>query len=114
MGNELLEEYEAGVARASRTIHTVKEGGLDAADLPDSLKQLAADNGFNGEAGAVLANKDGVLLGLGDGRDPFIAAAAADKLPKGDYSFAAWLNEDEAPLACLGWLMGGYRFDRYK
>ncbi|VAW06927.1 Peptidase B [hydrothermal vent metagenome] len=95
-------------------MHTVKEGGLDAADLPDSLKQLAADNGFNGEAGAVLANKDGVLLGLGDGRDPFIAAAAADKLPKGDYSFAAWLNEDEAPLACLGWLMGGYRFDRYK
>ncbi len=95
-------------------IHTVKEGGLDAADLPDSLKQLAADNGFNGEAGAVLANKDGVLLGLGDGRDPFIAAAAADKLPKGDYSFAAWLNEDEAMLACLGWLMGGYRFDRYK
>ncbi len=114
MGHDLLEEYEAGVARASRMIHTVKGGELEAADIPDSLKQLAADNGFSGEAGAVLANKDGVLLGLGDGGDPFIVAAAADKLPKGDYSFAAWLNEDEAPLACLGWLMGGYRFDRYK
>jgi leucyl aminopeptidase len=114
MGNDLLQEYEAGLARRARMIHTVKEGGLDAADIPHSLKQLAADNGFSGEASAVLANEDGVLLGLGDGRDPFIVAAAADKLPKGDYSFAAWLNEDEAPLACLGWLMGGYRFDRYK
>ncbi len=114
MGNDLLQEYEAGAARASRMIHAVKEGGLDVADLPDSLKQLAAANGFSGEAGAVLANEDGVLLGLGEGGDPFIAAAAADKLPRGDYSFAAWLNEDEAPLACLGWLMGGYRFDRYK
>ena len=46
--------------------------------------------------------------------DAFIYAAAADKLPEGNYSFADALAPEAATLACLGWQLGGYRFDRYK
>ncbi|WDI33053.1 leucyl aminopeptidase family protein [Hyphococcus flavus] len=114
MRDEMLSDYEQKAANAAKNIFMVAEGGLDEIEAPETLKRLAGANGFNGEAGAVLANDEGVLLGLGDGADPFLSAAAAEKLPEGDYVFAASLDEQTATLAALGWLMGGYRFDRYK
>ena len=114
MRNETLKDYEKSAAAAAKPLYIVGDGDLDGADLPESLRSLAIVNGYKPAAGALLANEDGVLLGAGDGEDPLIVAAAADGLPAGDYFIASELTPDEARLACFAWLIGGYRFDRYK
>ncbi len=114
MRPDLLSDYEQSAANAARKIYAAGAGALDDCDAPDSLEKLARANGFDGEAGALITDGEAVLLGLGDGSDPFVIAAAADKLPSGDYALAAPLERDAATLAALGWLIGGYRFDRYK
>lgn len=114
MASHLLSDYERDAANAAIKIYMVRDGGLSETDAPEGLKQLAQINGFNGEAGGVFSNGEAALLGLGDGSDPLIAAAAAEKLSEGDYVFADELQKDAGNLAVLGWLLGGYRFDRYK
>ena len=115
MAPHLLSDYEHAAANAAKKIYLVRDNALDKSDAPEGLKRLAQLNGFNGEAGAVFADGEAALLGLGDESDPLIAAAAAEKLVEGDYIFAGGqLEKDAADLAVLGWLLGGYRFDRYK
>ena len=114
MRHELLSEYEQSAANAAHPIYMIKEGALGESDAPPPLKALAQANGFTGDAGAVLSDGAGVLLGIGDGSDPFISAAAAEKLSDGEFVFANAVTDNAASLAALGWLMGGYRFDRYK
>ena len=116
MRTDLLTEYNEAAAAAARPIYAISDKGSEDAlkAAPQSLAALAKANGFGGEAGAVLANSDGVLLGVGDGRDPFFTAAAAEKLPQGDYHLTESLGHQEAAQAALGWLLGTYRFDRYK
>lgn len=114
MRHALLKEFDAEAVKAAKKIYAVAEGALEEAGLPASMNALAEANAFTGEAGAVLANDDGVLLGSGDGSDPFVVAACADRLPEGDYVLAEASGGDAAVLACLGWLMGTYRFDHYK
>ena len=67
MRDDLLREYEEGAANAAHKIYCVREGDVDASNAPPDLKALARANSFNGDAGALLANENGVLLGLGDG-----------------------------------------------
>src|SRR3982751_1547894 len=81
---------------------------------------LVSASGFAGAAGALAALPDakgGIaawVLGLGDNKDAFALATAAEKLPAGLYRLG------EVPEVCgganvaLAWLMGGYGFDRYK
>ena len=114
MAQDLLSDYEQSAVNAAIKIYSVRDGGLDECDAPENLKRLARANGFSGEAGGVFSDGDAALLGIGDESDPFIYAAAAEKLPKGVYALAAPLENQAATLAVLGWLMGGYRFDRYK
>lgn len=114
MTNELLRDFDEAALKNAKPIHRVAADAINSLESAShSLAALARANGFNGEAGAVLADHDGVLLGVGDGSDPFIAAAAAERLPDGDYYFL-----EEFPgggqHAALGWLLGTYRFDRYK
>lgn len=113
MEQALLKQYEQKAANAAKPVFCIGKNGMDDAPAPDGLKALAAANGFSGKEGAVLAGAEGVLLGVGDGRDPLITAAAAG-LPQGDYVLAGEMEGDAARLASLGWLIGGYRFDRYK
>ena len=61
----------------------------------------------------------GVIVGLGseDGPDdhgPWIFAALAQSLAAGDYHIDAPLTNEGATQAALGWLLGGYSFDRYR
>lgn len=114
MRQELLSDYEQDAANAALPIYIVKENEIDSCDAPEGLVSLAQFNGFNGEAGGVYADGKAVLLGVGDGSDPFISAAASEKLPKGTYVFAKLASADDANLMALGWLLGTYRFDRYK
>lgn len=116
MRPDLLAPFDKAAAAKAKPIHRISDKNGDEAleGAPNSLRALAEANGFGGEAGAVLANEEAVLLGVGDGHDPFVAAAASEKLPEGDYHFAAPFEAPAAAHAALGWLFGAYRFDRYK
>jgi len=82
--------------------------------------RLLAASGFSGAAGTLAALPDAKgniaqwVLGLGDGRDAFALAAAAEKLPAGLYRLAEVPEFCGGANAALAWLMGGYAFDRYK
>jgi leucyl aminopeptidase len=112
MRSELLQKFDA--TAAAKPVYRVIEKSEDLKNVPASLKSLAAANNFAGEFGIVLANDDGVLLGAGDGADPFVTGACCERLPEGDYSFKTAFDPRSAELAALGWLFGAYRFDRYK
>ncbi len=125
MTHSTLAPFDAAAYAAAKPIYAVatdeaeQDGPASLSEAPSSLRSLAAANGFAGDQGAVLANDDGVLLGIGRGDNPFLVAAAADRLPEGNYRLdAASLTAgfgDEALSACLlAWSMGGYRFDRYR
>lgn len=82
--------------------------------VPESVRALAKLNGFTGKIGSVLSHKDGVLVGAGNGSDDFAIAAAAS-LPTGYYRLAyPALSGTSLERTLLGWLLGGYKFDRYK
>ncbi|MCB1367816.1 MAG: leucyl aminopeptidase family protein [Rhodobacteraceae bacterium] len=98
------------------------EAWLEEAD-PRSRDWVNA-NGFRARLGEVLTIpfKTGaissVLFGWGDAkarsRGRFHFAAAAEKLPAGIYRIAGGLDPADLDEAALGWLLAGYRFDRYK
>jgi len=81
---------------------------------------LLIASGFTGAAGALAALPDakgGIaawVLGLGEGRDAFALATPAEKLPAGLYRLGEVPDFCGGAHAALGWLMGGYNFDRYK
>ena len=81
---------------------------------------LLIASGFTGTAGALAALPDakgGIaawVLGLGEGRDAFALATAAEKLPAGLYRLGEVPDFCGGAQAALAWLMGGYSFDRYK
>ncbi|HKU54163.1 MAG TPA: leucyl aminopeptidase family protein [Rhizomicrobium sp.] len=81
---------------------------------------LVIASGFAGAAGALAALPDakgGIaawVLGLGEGRDAFALATAAEKLPAGLYRLGEVPDFCGGAQAALAWLMGGYSFDRYK
>jgi leucyl aminopeptidase len=81
---------------------------------------LVTASGFTGSAGALAALPDakgGIaawVLGLGDSRDGFALAQAAEKLPAGLYRLGEVPDFCGGANAALAWLMGGYGFDRYK
>jgi leucyl aminopeptidase len=58
----------------------------------------------------VLANEEGALVGVGDGSDPFAMAAAAEKLPEGDYVLSGVPSAHDF----FAWMLGSYKFDKYK
>ncbi|MEI7791761.1 MAG: leucyl aminopeptidase family protein, partial [Alphaproteobacteria bacterium] len=81
---------------------------------------LVTASGFAGAAGALAALPDargGIaawVLGLGDSKDAFALAAAAEKVPAGTYRLGDVPEFCGGANAALAWLMGGYGFDRYK
>lgn len=104
---------------------------IDAGDLTSWLQtqdpQVATwveQNGFTGALGQALLVPDPqgrpvmALAGYGTAakraRVHFALAHAAAKLPEGRYRIASGLPQDVAEIECLGWLLSGYRFDRYK
>src|SRR5258706_11465383 len=81
---------------------------------------LVSASGFAGAAGALAAlpdTKGGIaawVLGLGENKDAFALAAAAEKLPAGLYRLGEVPEICGGANAALAWLMGGYGFVRYK
>ncbi|WP_432450384.1 leucyl aminopeptidase family protein [Aliiroseovarius marinus] len=97
------------------------DAALDA--LPETARAWATRMGFTGALGAclVVPGADGApeaaLVGYGTAesrlRKRFGAAAARSKLPEGTYELATGLDRDALAEFALGWLLEGYRFERY-
>jgi len=93
---------------------------LDA--LPETQRNWIAANGFEAKAGQHLALPGtgvalgGVIFGLEAAgarhRDVFLPAKLVTVLPAGTYRFANASHDDR--LATLGWLLGLYKFNRYR
>lgn len=65
-----------------------------------------------GETGAITAVLLGVEAPDARRRDPFAPGRLAALLPAGDYALAGEIGDPG--LAALGWLLQGYRFERYR
>jgi leucyl aminopeptidase len=91
---------------------------------PERVRAWLTTLGFSGRAGAMALVPDAggklalAVMGLGDAtarrRQRFVAATAVGNLPGGTYHIAgdhplSWLGEQ-----ALGWLLAGYRFDRFR
>ncbi len=109
---------------AAIPVYLVSPATLDArlTALGGAAATFARARKLEASAGAVhvLPAPDGaigaVLLGVEDEgashRDPFLAGALATALPAGTYRFAD--RPADPTLATLGFLLGAYRFDRYR
>jgi len=82
-------------------------------------------SGFSGEKHRLLllpgtdGTISGAAFGLGDvgfpdGVAPFSVAPLADKLPQGHWHVETSLEPDVATRVLVGWMLGRYRFDRYR
>lgn len=79
---------------------------LGTANFGAKQYELLLVPGANGLASAVL--------GLGAGDDPLAAAAFSESLPAGTYAFGDVPDNLGAARGALAWLLGIYRFDRYR
>ncbi|WPZ21541.1 leucyl aminopeptidase family protein [Sulfitobacter faviae] len=107
-------------------LHVLSETALEGwlADQPGAVQAWVKASGFAGGLGQALVvpGAEGApvmaLAGYGSEaarrRGRFHLAAAAAKLPAGDYRIESGLPEDQAATEALGWLLAGYRFDRYR
>lgn len=100
-------------------LHLVDKNGFDGwlGGQPERVRQAVSAQGFKGEGFQVAilpGEKDGwsTLLGVANVEElsPWCLAKAAEALPEGTYRVA-----DRSPgPAALGWLLGQYKFERYK
>jgi leucyl aminopeptidase len=103
-------------------LQLVGPAALDAAaaELPPGQARWLAASGFKarpGEAVTLPDERGGIaaaLIGTGDSPARFAAAAAIDRLPPGAYRLTDNVAPEAAEDAALGWLLHGYRFDRYR
>ncbi len=111
---------------AAIPINLVTQDGLDAARealAPFARRWLAA-SGFAAGLGETLAIPDATgaiaaaFVGWGTeaarARGRFHLAAAAARLPAGVYRLDTILSPEAAEECALGWLLGAYRFTRYR
>jgi leucyl aminopeptidase len=107
-------------------LHVVSADEAEAwvAAQPDTHRAWLRAQGFSGRLGSlvVLPGPDGspagAAFGWGDAaaraRGRFHLAKAAEALPEGTWRIAGALDPAEAEEGALGWLLAGYRFDRYR
>ena len=94
------------------------------AELSATQAEWVRANGFRAQLGTMLAlpGKGGsvarVLIGWGTDaqrrRERLNLGTFARNAPAGNYRLAGNLDPHEAAQAALGWMLGRYRFDRYK
>jgi len=101
-------------------LHAVAAKGARAWLAKDNQRKVLEASGFIGAAGQLMplpgakGKVQAWVLGLGDGKDAFALALAAEKLPAGTYKLGEVPDFCGGANAALAWIMGGYVFDRYK
>lgn len=87
-------------------------------DIPDAARAFAQASGFDGSPGQIAllpgagGGVDGALYGMGDGSSALATGRLAHQLPRGDWRLKN--APGDGYLAALGWLLGAYRFARYR
>lgn len=128
IGGPTGQEKAAGAsASGALTLHLVSESHWKSlrSALPATQANWADAQGFTGQRHRLLTLPSadgrlaGALWGLGDLTDPealspWDAAPLADRLPAAVYALSTPLGAPAATQFCLGWLLGGYRFDRLR
>ena len=106
---QLIETADLAAARAA--LDARAQTWLDACGFAARLGEVALLPGPDG----ALA---GALVGWGDAaarrKGRFHLAGAAAKLPAATWRLETALPPEAAEEAALGWLLGGYRFERYR
>ena len=115
---ELAALLQPDRGQPATAIHLVDKKSFDAwfAELPDRVREALQAQGFKGEGFqlAILPETGGWSAALGVANvaelSPWCLAKGAESLPEGQYRVAG-----RGPgAATLGWLLGQYRFDRYR
>jgi leucyl aminopeptidase len=126
MSEETGEPGQSADENTAIPIRLVGPDDLDGllADLPAIQAAWVRANGFRAGPGSALAlpGVDGsvarVLVGWGDAkkrrRERLHLGSFARSAPAGSYRLEGDLGPCEAEQAALGWMLGRYRFDRYK
>ena len=111
---------------ASIPLHAVGSEGLTAwlDTQPERVRTWLSAVGFAAKTGQTVCVPDAAgglalaVFGLGDrtarARHRMALGAARGKLPRGTYHLASGFGDDELPEQLLGWLLAGYRFDRFR
>ena len=114
----------AATTEGAVPVHLVGKDTLDGllATLPEADRRFLAAIDFKAESGrhVLLPDASGnvarVVFGLGDAAGaqdrPLLAGKLASGLPRGVYRFEG--DMDDPALAALSFLLGGYRFERYR
>ena len=93
-----------------KTLSPEQQAWVDAAGFKASAGEVLLLPGADGDIAAALG-------GLGGAKDQsrgrFLAASLRAKLPEGSWRYETSLTGDALDEAALGWLLAGYRFDRY-
>jgi len=105
---------------AVRPVYLVSTGepGSRSFKLPDRYERWARQCGFAGKRGSLLLVPDdsgglaGAIYGTGDGKVAMAAGKLARLLPSGDWSLQG--ETGDPFLAALGFLLGAYRYERYR
>ncbi len=104
---------QADRGQPAHSIHLVAPDAYDGwlGAQPARVRAALAAQRCTGKAGshAVYADEDLQAIVIADGAGPWTLAKLVDALPAGTYRVAG----DIGPAA-LGWLLGQYRFDRYR
>jgi leucyl aminopeptidase len=103
-------------------LHAVTEKECKAwlAARPAAQRRFLDAQGFKGEEGALVLLPDAqgalalAVLGLGKGTDKLALAAFSERLPKGVYRLETKPRDISDHDAALSWLLGGYRYARYR
>ena len=112
-------------AAPSLPLHMILPEGLEAwrAALDSGAAAFVAASGFEAGLGELrllpgAGGLSGAVLGLGSAkarsRSRFALARAVSALPGGAWHLTGEIDADFARETALGWLLAGYRFDRYR
>ncbi len=101
-------------------IHAIRPGELEqkAAAISPQAAAWAKSSGFTASASQVCmvpdstGNLAAVLTGRSENSAPMDAGTLAKLLPAGRYHLASGFTDPA--LAALGWMLGAYKFDRYR
>ena len=126
MSDETFEPGSPETGGRPIPIRLVAAEALDdlVAELPGPQAAWVRANGFRARLGTALAlpgaggSVERVLVGWGTGaerrRERLHLGSFARAAPAGSYRLEGDLSGPEAAQAALGWMLGRYRFDRYK
>ncbi|MGE4372055.1 MAG: M17 family metallopeptidase [Xanthobacter sp.] len=107
-------------ATESLPVWCVRKADFATLELPQAVRCFAEGAGFEGDSGKCLLvpGADGALAGAlfglssGEGADAFATGALPGLLPAGLWRLEGGL--DDARLATLAFVLGSYRFNRYR